>query len=96
MTMHDEEIRQIDHAALALHQALEAHGDALEPYLDDHLAVLKAEVVRLRRALLGLEMGVLYQDYGAPEELLEQVAAEEALPVEEAAAKAHDLLHQGD
>jgi hypothetical protein len=91
MTMHDEEIRQIDHAALALHQALEAHGEALEPYLEDHLAVLKAEVVRLRRALLGLEMGVLYQDYGAPEELLEDLTGTD-LPVEEAAAQAHERL----
>ena len=92
MTLHDEEIRQIDRAALALGQALEAYGAVLEPYLDDHLAVLTAEVTRLRRALLGLEMGVLYQDYGAPPELLERFTRRPTLPVEQAAAAVHDRL----
>lgn len=95
MTLHDEEIRQIDRAALALSQALEAYGAVLEPYLDDHLEVLAAELKRLRRALLGLEMGVLYQDYGAPSELLERFTQRPTLPVEQAAAAVHERLHGG-
>lgn len=51
-------------------------------------------MVNLRRVLLGLEMGLLYQDWTVPAELLENVVSYEAIPVEEAAAHVVDLLTQ--
>lgn len=59
--MQPSSIEQIDRAALALWQALVQHGDTLETYLEvGQMAALKQEIISLRRALLGLQMGPLY------------------------------------
>ena len=59
--MQPSSIEQIDRAALALLEALTAHGDELASYLEaGHVAALQQEIVSLRRALLGLQMGPLY------------------------------------
>lgn len=59
--MQPSSIEQIDRAALALLDALTAHGDELASYLETgHVAALEQEIVSLRRALLGLQMGPLY------------------------------------
>lgn len=59
--MQPSSIEQIDRAALALLDALTAHGDELASYLEaGHLAVLQEEITNLRRALLGAQMGPLY------------------------------------
>ncbi len=80
-------VQELDRAALALLQALAAHGEVLKPYLEaNHLEALSVEVVALRRALLGLEMGPLYWD--APADIVEDLAQSTTLPVSEAAAKA--------
>lgn len=93
--MHEKAILKLDQAALDLVQALDTYGEELQPYLEpQHLASLQAEVVNLRRVLLGLEMGLLYQDWTVPAELLENVVSHEAIPVEEAAAHVVDLLNQ--
>lgn len=85
--MQEEAIQQLDHAALALVQALELHGTAVAAYLDPaHLSQLHAELVNLRRVLLGLEMGVLYEKWDVPETVLTQ-ADLTALPVEVAAER---------
>jgi hypothetical protein len=61
--MHETAIRRLDRAALELVQALETYGQELKPYLGaENLETLQGEVVNLRRVLLGLAMGVLYQD----------------------------------
>jgi hypothetical protein len=39
-------------------------------------------------------MGVLYQDYGAPPELLDRLTQQPTLSVEQAAAEAHEILHE--
>jgi len=93
--MHEIAIRRLDQAALTLVQALDIYGDQLKPYLEhQHLETLQSEVVNLRRTLLGLEMGILYQDWEAPADLLESVVSNEPIPVEEAAAQVVDLLKQ--
>ncbi len=85
--MAENAVQELDRAALALLQALAAHGDALKPYLEaNHLEALSNEVVALRRALLGLEMGALYWD--APTDVVEDLAKSMTMPVSEAAAKA--------
>lgn len=59
--MQTSSIEQIDRAALALLDALTAHGDELASYLETgRVAALEQEIVSLRRALLGLQMGPLY------------------------------------
>jgi hypothetical protein len=59
--MQPSSIEQIDRAALALLDALTAHGDELASYLETgRVAALEQEIISLRRALLGLQMGPLY------------------------------------
>lgn len=59
-------IEQIDRAARTLLEALSEHGAVLAVHLEaGHLETLKAELVGLRQALLGLEMGPLYWDQPA-------------------------------
>ena len=60
----DEAIVKVDQAALALLQALDAYEAEMTSCLAaQDLKRLRAEVVNLRRSLLGLEMGVLYHDW---------------------------------
>jgi predicted negative regulator of RcsB-dependent stress response len=60
----EEAILKIDQAAVALLLALEQHKQELKSCVAaQDLARVQAEVVNLRRAMLGLEMGVLYQDW---------------------------------
>jgi predicted metal-dependent phosphotriesterase family hydrolase len=65
--MHEKAIRRLDRAAQEMVQALKTHGEELQPYLgDENLDALQTEVVNLRRVLLGLSMGELYQDWEPP------------------------------
>jgi hypothetical protein len=90
--MHEQAIMQIDQAALALIQELDAHGAELQPYLEPtHLEQLRAEVMNLRKVLLGLEMGILYQDWRVPEEILAE-AARQPVPVNTAASQVVDRM----
>lgn len=90
--MPDTAIHELDRAALALLQALAAHGGELRPYLEpDHLEALQQEVINLRRALLGLEMGPLYWE--TPPEFLEELVRTDSLPVQAAAARAAERLN---
>jgi hypothetical protein len=90
--MAENAVQELDRAALALLQALAAHGDALKPYLEaNHLEALSQEVVALRRALLGLEMGQLYWD--APADVVDDLAHSTTMPVTEAAARAAARLN---
>jgi hypothetical protein len=83
--MHETAIRRLDRAALELVQALNSYGEELRPYLGaENLDSLRAEVVNLRRVLLGLAMGELYQDWEPPADA----------SVEETAAQVVDLLNQ--
>ena len=83
--MHEKAVRRLDRAALELVQALDTYGQELKPYLGaENLDTLQAEVVNLRRVLLGLAMGVLYQDWELPADI----------SVEEAAAQMVKLLNQ--
>ncbi len=92
--MHETAIRQLDRAALNLIQALEEHGETLKPYLEtDHLETLQQEVVNLRRALLGLQMGALYWE--APADLVDSVVQEETLSIEDAAIRVTELIQKG-
>jgi hypothetical protein len=93
--MHEHAIVQLDQAALALVHALDAHSEELQPYLEPaHLETLRAEVVNLRRVLLGLEMGILYENWDVSQEVLEQVTSAEQLPVEQAASRVADALRR--
>ncbi|MEI7645008.1 MAG: hypothetical protein WCJ55_12085 [Chloroflexales bacterium] len=93
--MHETAILQIDQAALAMAQALDTYGEELKPFLDsEQMETLLAQVVNLRRVLLGLEMGILYQDWHVPEELLQQ-ASRELLPVDKAATRIRDVANRG-
>ncbi|MBX0328925.1 hypothetical protein K2Z83_14695 [Oscillochloris sp. ZM17-4] len=95
--MHETAILQIDQAALAMIQALDTYGEEMSPLLDPgYLEALQHQVVNLRRVLLGLEMGLLYQgqDWQVPEELLEQ-ASRELLPVDKAATRLRDAASRG-
>ncbi|MBE2234395.1 MAG: hypothetical protein IAE85_12960 [Anaerolinea sp.] len=54
-------MEQIDRAALALLEALTMYGDEAAPYLEaGQMAALQQELISLRRALLGVQMGPLY------------------------------------
>lgn len=90
--MHEIAIRRLDRAALALIQALDEYGQELKPYLEaDHLESLQQEIVNLRRALLGLQMGALYWE--TPADVVDSVVTgEEGLPVEDAAARIAEIL----
>ncbi len=91
--MHEIAIQQLDHAALALIQALAKYYDELKPYFEgDQLESLHQDVVNLRRSLLGLQMGPLYWEI--PAEIVEQVVDTEMLPIEDAAARAAEMLEQ--
>jgi hypothetical protein len=88
--MHQKAILQIDQAAIALIQALDTYGEEMKSLLDPgHLEAIQADIINLRRELLGLEMGILYQDWQAPEERLQQ-ASRELLPVDQAATRLRD------
>ena len=89
--MHETAIHRLDRAALAMIQALDEYGQELKPYLEaDHLESLQREVVNLRRALLGLQMGALYWE--TPADVVDSVVTGEGLPVEDAAARIAELL----
>lgn len=91
--MHEIAIQQLDQAALTLIQALDKYGDELKPYFEgEELELLQREAVNLRRALLGLQMGPLYWE--TPAEIVEQVVTAEGLPIEEAAARAAEMLQR--
>jgi len=93
--MHEKAIARLDRAAVALIQALEAEGHELRPYLEaQHLERVRSELVNLRRELLGLEMGLLYQDWTVPAELLDSALSSEAQSVEEAAARVAQRLNR--
>jgi hypothetical protein len=94
--MQEKSILEIDQAALGLINALENHAADLECCVDmDHLLALHDEVINLRRVLLGLEMGMLYQNQDYDQKVLAQVVSKELkLPIKEAAAKVIDLLHK--
>jgi hypothetical protein len=94
--MREKAILQLDRAALTLAQALETYGPELKSYLEpEHLERLQAEVINLRRVLLGLEMGLLYQDWEVPAEVLEQVVSQEVIPVEKAVPQVVNILIRG-
>jgi len=83
--MHETAIRRLDRAAVEFVQALETYGEELKPYLGtDNLENMRGEVVNLRRILLGLSMGVLYQDWEPPTDA----------SIEELAAQVVDVLRQ--
>jgi hypothetical protein len=91
--MHETAIRQLDRAALTLIQALDEYSEELQPYLEaDHLESLHREVVNLRRALLGLEMGALYWE--TPPELVDRVISSESVSLEDAVTRVTAMLHQ--
>lgn len=84
--MHETAIQELDRAAVTLLKALEVNAVELAPYLEsEHLQALYAEVVNLRRALLGLQMGPLYWE--TPAELVDDVLKDGELPVGDAAAR---------
>jgi len=89
--MHEEAILKIDQAAVALLQALETHGGELQCCLAaQELERLHNEIVNLRQTLLGLEMGILYQDWDSKEEDVKRKLADicrEAIPISEAVAR---------
>lgn len=88
--MHEEAILKIDQAAVALLQALETYGGELQSCLAaQEIERLHSEIVNLRQTLLGLEMGILYQDWGSGEEAKQKLAdiCREAIPISEAAAR---------
>ena len=83
----------MDQAALTLIRALDEFGNELKPYLEaNQLESMYQEVVDLRRALLGLEMGALYWE--TPPEIVDSFINNESLPIEDAAVRVTALLHQ--
>jgi hypothetical protein len=91
--MHETAIQQLDRAALTLIQALDQYSEELKPYLEgDQLESLQRDVVNLRRALLGLQMGPLYWE--TPAEIVEKVVNSETLPIADAAARAAEMLQK--
>jgi hypothetical protein len=89
--MHEIAIRRLDRAALELIQALDEYGEEIKPYLEaGELEPLRKEVVNLRRALLGLEMGALYWE--TPAEVVDSMVSSETLPIEDAAARITEML----
>ena len=89
--MHEQAILQIDQAAVNLIQILDTHGEELKPYLEDkQLELLQAEVMNLRRVLLGLEMGILYQDYqdwNISPDVLKRMVSDGKVPINEVASE---------
>lgn len=70
--MEKEVIHEIDRAALELSEVLDAYDKELNQYLDPkRLKALRTEVVNLRQSMLGVQMGVLYIDWGDGEDLPE-------------------------
>ncbi len=93
--MQEEAILEIDHAALGLIQALDKYVSELECCVDmKRLEALQKEVVNLRRVLLGLEMGALYQRQDYDEKLLLQALNAEKAPVNQVAVKVMDTLRK--
>jgi hypothetical protein len=83
--MHETAIRRLDRAAVEMIQALTTYGEELRPYLgEENLDTLRADVVSMRRMLLGLTMGALYQDWEPPTDA----------SVEETAAQVVNILSQ--
>ncbi len=98
--MYEEAILKIDQAAVALLQALETYGGELQSCLAaQEMEKLHAEIVNLRQTLLGLEMGILYQDWGSADEEVKRKLADicrEAIPISEAAARIKGAQEQSD
>lgn len=98
--MREEAILKIDQAAVALLQALEIYGGELQSCLAaQELEKLHGEIVNLRQTLLGLEMGILYQDWGSSEEDIKRKLADvcrEAIPLPEVAARIKGAIEQSD
>jgi hypothetical protein len=93
--MHEEAILKIDQAAVTMLQTLDTYGDDLQSCLaSQELARLRGEIVNLRQVLLGLEMGILYQDWDPASGQLKGEMTDicaEAIPLEAAAAQVKDL-----
>ncbi len=86
--MEEKAILEIDNAALGLIKALEQYSSDLSCCMDqENLAALRDEIINLRRSLLGLEMGMLYQHQDYDQELLTHAAATEKIPLNQVAAK---------
>ncbi len=95
MNLQEEAILEIDHATLLLVQAMEKYASELECCVDmNHLEALRKELVNLRRVLLGLEMGALYQVHEYNQQLIIDAVQAEKLPVNQMAAKVHDKLRK--
>lgn len=93
--MREDSILQIDQAALGLIHALEKYANDLECCMDmKHMAALRLELINLRRALLGVEMGMLYQDKEWDEKVLEKAVATEKIPLDKVAEKVANELNQ--
>ena len=93
--MQENAILEIDHAALALVQAMEANAYELECCVDmNRLEALRAEIVNLRRVLLGLEMGMLYQHQDYDEKVLTMAVTNEKVPVDRVAAKVMEQMRK--
>ena len=92
--MHEKSVVRLDRAAVALLQALKEYGPELVTYLEPgQMDTLQAEVINLRRSLLGLQMGELYQNWDASPDVLRQIIQKETtMPLEQAAEQAADLL----
>ena len=92
--MDKKAIPRLDRAALNLIEVLDTYTEDLKPYLEtNYLTNLREQVVGLRRELLGLEMGVLYQDWDTPADVLTQMVTDTVVPVEEAAAQVIEILN---
>ena len=86
--MEEKAILEIDLAALGLINALEQFSADLSCCMDQkNLAALRDEIINLRRSLLGLEMGMLYQHKEYDQELLTQAVATEKIPLNQVAEK---------
>ena len=93
--MREDSILQIDQAALGLIHALEKYANDLECCMDmKHLEALRMELINLRRSLLGVEMGMLYQDKDWDEKVLEKAVATEQIPLDKVAEKVAFKLNQ--
>ncbi len=86
--MQENAILEIDHAALGLVQAMDTYAYELECCMDmGRLEALRAEIINLRRVLLGLEMGMLYQREDYDQNVLTSAVTTEKVPVNQVAAK---------
>lgn len=86
--MQENAILEIDQAALGLIQAMDANAYELECCMDmARLAALRTEIINLRRVLLGLEMGMLYQKEDYDQIDLTSAVTRERIPVDQVAAK---------